>query len=90
MAKERIIETVDEHGHNISFKLLDIIPFENKEYALVQNPKVEDNDDSIVLMRLITEQDGGYSFETIDDDDEFERVSEYVDEVITAIDEDEE
>ena len=30
MAKERIIETVDENGHNISFKLLDTIPFENK------------------------------------------------------------
>lgn len=90
MAKERIIETVDENGHNISFKLLDIIPFENKEYALVQNPNVEDNDDSIVLMRLISEEGGGYSFETIDDDDEFEKVSEYVDEIINTVDEDDE
>ena len=41
-------------------------------------------------MRLVTEQDGGYSFETIDDDEEFEKVSEYVDEIINAVDEDEE
>ena len=37
----------------------------------------EENDSEIVLMKLIQEG-SGYSFETIEDDDEFERVSEYI------------
>ena len=37
----------------------------------------EENGSEIVLMKLIQEGTG-YSFETIEDDDEFERVSDYI------------
>ena len=93
MAEEEkmdLIETVDEEGNPISFLLFDVIEYEGKEYALLlPADSEEDSDESeMVLMRLITEGDE-YSFETIDDDKEFEAVSEYIESLSEeALDED--
>ena len=84
---KKIIETIDENGNTVKFELFDIIEVEGQEYALLTNPEIED-DENIVLMKLLKEDDG-YSFETIEDDDEFERVSEYIENLDTE-DEDEE
>lgn len=78
--KDNIVETVDEDGNVINFKLFDIIEFENKEYALLLPADGEEDDDEIVIMRLVKE-DEEYSFETIDDDDEFDKVSAYLEEL---------
>ena len=76
MSEKRIIETVDENGNEIKFELFDIIVVDNQEYALLTNPEEEDAE-NIVVMRLIQE-DGGYYFETIEDDEEFEKVEAYI------------
>ena len=77
MSEEReLIETVDAEGNVIKFELYDIVEVEEQEYALLL-PADEDADDELVLMRL--SKDGeDYIFESIDDDDEFNRVAEYV------------
>ncbi|MCR5266834.1 MAG: DUF1292 domain-containing protein [Cyanobacteria bacterium RUI128] len=73
-----IIETVDEEGNTISFKLFDVIEFEGKEYAMLLPLDEEDEDEpEIVLMRLVSDGEE-YAFETIDDEQEFEAVSEYI------------
>ena len=75
-----IIETVDEEGNPISFQLFDVIEYEGKEYALLLpvDDEYEDSDEAeMVLMRLTTDGDE-YSFETIDDEDEFAAVAEYI------------
>ena len=74
--EKRIIETVDENGNEVKFELFDIIEFENQEYALLTNPE-DDDDENIVVMKLLKEG-SGYSLETIEDDDEFDKVSEYI------------
>ena len=74
--EKRIIETVDENGNEVKFELFDIIVFEEQEYALLTNPEDED-DENIVVMKLLQEG-SGYSLETIEDDEEFEKVSEYI------------
>lgn len=79
MAEKRIIETVDENGNNIKFELFDIIVFEDQEYALLTNPEVED-DENIVVMKLLNDGDG-YTLETIEDNDEFDRVQEYIESI---------
>lgn len=76
MAEKRIIETVDENGNNVKFELFDIIVLDEQEYALLTNPEVED-DENIVVMKLLNDGEG-YTLETIEDDDEFERVQEYI------------
>ncbi|MBR3889343.1 DUF1292 domain-containing protein [bacterium] len=78
--KDNIVETVDEDGNVINFKLFDIIEFENKEYALLLPFESEEDEDELVIMRLVKDEEE-YSFETIDDDDEFDRVSEYLEEL---------
>ena len=77
-----------ETGDIIKFTLFDIFDFEGRDYAVLVpvDPETEKSpeDADIVIMRLITEGEE-YSFEVIDDEDEFERVTEYLD----SIDEDE-
>lgn len=75
--EKQIIETVDDEGNIIKFELFDIVEYKNKEYALLLPPDAQDDDEEVVLMRLINDGEG-YVFETIDDDEEFERVSEYI------------
>ncbi|MCD8378426.1 MAG: DUF1292 domain-containing protein [Candidatus Gastranaerophilales bacterium] len=79
--ENNIIETVDEEGVKFRFQLFDIVEFEEKEYALLlpveEEDDDEDDDTEIVLMRLTKEGDE-YTFETIDDEEEFERISEYI------------
>lgn len=74
--EDQIIETIDENGNLIKFELFDIVEVEEKEYALLL-PIEEEDSDEVVLMRL--KKDGEeYLFETIDDDEEFDKVAEYV------------
>lgn len=89
MAKEeekQVIETVDEEGNLVKFELFDIVEFEEKEYALLLPAESDNDDDEVVLMRL--SQDGeDYLFEAIEDDEEFNKVSEYIENLGDEIDE---
>lgn len=80
MSKEeekQVIETVDEEGNVVNFELFDIIEFEKQEYALLLPADSDDDNDEVVLMRL--SKDGeDYLFEAIEDDEEFNKVSEYI------------
>lgn len=82
--EDQIIETIDENGNLIKFELFDIVEVDEQEYALLLPVEEEDNDE-VVLMRITKDADE-YLFETIDDDDEFEKVANYVE----NMDEDEE
>ena len=77
MAEEdQIIETVDENGQVVKFELFDIVEVDEQEYALLL-PVEEEENEEIVLMKL-TKDGEEYLFETIDDDAEFEKVANYV------------
>ena len=76
--EEQLIETVDEEGNIINFELIDM---DGHEYVLLL-PK-EENDDpeeekEVVLMRL-TKEGEEYVFEMIEDDEEFNKVVDYID-----------
>lgn len=80
--EDRLIETIDENGNIITFELYDIIEVDEQEYALLlptetDDDEATDEDDEIVLMRL-TKKGDDYLFETIEDDDEFNKVAAYV------------
>lgn len=85
--EDQIIETIDENGNVIKFELFDIVEVEEQEYALLL-PVEEEEGDEVVLMKL-TKDGEEYLFETIDDDEEFEKVAAYV-ESMEDEDEDEE
>ena len=79
MDERQLIETVDEAGNVINFELYDIVEVDNQEYALLfpAEPEEDDDENEVVLMRL-TKDGEDYLFESIDDDDEFEKVAKYV------------
>lgn len=86
--EEQIIETFDEEGNKVSFELLDIVTVEDVEYALLL-PVDSDEDEEegeILVMRL--KKDGEeFSFEAIEDDDEFNRIAQYIEEIEDEIEE---
>ena len=74
--EDQIIETVDENGKVVRFELFDVVEVDEQEYALLLPVETEENDE-LVLMRL-TEDGDEYLFETIEDDEEFDKVATYV------------
>ena len=74
--EDQIIETLDENGNVVKFELFDIVEVDEKEYALLL-PIEEEESDEVVLMKIKKDGDE-YLFETIDDDEEFEKVANYV------------
>ena len=80
--KAQIIDTVDEEGNAVQLELLDIVDVEGVEYAILR--EVEDGDEEedeleseAVLMKLIRNGEE-CKFETIDDDEEFNIVADYI------------
>ena len=76
--EKQLIETVDEKGNVIKFELYDIVEVDEQEYALLLPAETaDDEDEELVLMRL-TKDGEDYLFESIDDDEEFDKVADYV------------
>lgn len=86
----RIIKTQDENGQIHNFELIDVINVDDQDYGLLvhldeegkhqcecESEEDEDDEEEVVIMRLMR-QDDAYTFETIEDDDEFDRVVSYL------------
>lgn len=80
----KIIKTVDENGEVHNFELIDIINIDEKEYGLLvylsdeQNPEAGEEEEEEVLIMKLSKEDDAYTFETIEDDEEFNMVLEYL------------
>lgn len=89
--EEQLIETIDEEGNVINFELIDIVEMDDKEYGLLLPKENDDSEEEkeVVLMRLTKEGDE-YVFEMIEDDEEFNKVVEFIDSLEEAEDSQEE
>ena len=76
--EKQLIETQDENGNIVSFELFDIVEFEDKEYALLLPAEEADNEEAEVVLMQLSKDGEDYIFETIDDEEEFERVAQYI------------
>ena len=73
-----VITLEGEDGSSYRCTLLDIFEFEENAYALLLNM----DDNNLVIMRLI-ERDNQTVLQTIESDEEYERVSTHVVEIVS-------
>ncbi len=84
---EQIIETFDEEGNKISFELLDIVSVDDIEYALLLPVDERNKEDGEILVMRLKKDGEEFSFEVIENDDEFNKVAQYIEEIEDEIDE---
>ena len=76
---ENFIETVDEEGNKVSFELVDIVTVDDVEYALLlPTEKDEEAEDGEILVMRLKKDGEEFSFEAIEDDEEFDKVAAYI------------
>ena len=76
--ESNIIQTKDENGDVQNFELVDVFQVNDKDYAALvkvneDGSTDEAEEEELILMRLIEEEDN-YTFEEIEDDEEFNAV----------------
>ncbi len=84
---EQIIETIDEEGNKVSFELIDIVSVDDVEYALLIPVENKDEDEAEILVMRLKKDADEYTFEIIDNDEEFNKVAAYVEELEDEINE---
>lgn len=84
MSKEEesnIVSLTGDEGNEIKCEVFDIIEFENKTYALlIPQDEIEEADEpqeKLIVLEYVEEGDDCY-FQNIEDDEEFDRVCEFV------------
>lgn len=83
----KIIKTQDENGQEHSFELLDIVNFEDQDYGLLihlndeeSESEEDEEEEEVVIMKINKDENDAYSFEVIENEDEFNKVVEYLEE----------
>ena len=78
---EQLIETTDENGNKVSFELIDIVTVDDVEYALLLPAGEKDEEEGEILVMRLKKDGEEFSFEVIDDDAEFNKIAEYIEEL---------
>lgn len=82
--EQQIIELVDEDGELCQFELIDIVEFEGQDYGLLlpvndeDETLIENEEEREVILMRINKIMNEHVFETIDSDEEFNKVAEYI------------
>ena len=85
--EQNFVELCDEDGVVTKCEVYDVVDFEEKTYALLLPLEDEQEDDpELILLEYIEDGDECY-FQNIDDEDEFERVSEYIESLVDEVEE---
>lgn len=77
--EQNYVEVIGDDNKIVKCEIYDVIDFEEKTYALLLpiDENAEDEDSEVIVMEYVEEGEDGY-FQNIDDDNEFERVCNYI------------
>ena len=85
--EQNFVELQDENGEITKCEVYDIVDFEEKTYALLLPLDDENEEDpEIIVLEYLEEGEECY-FQNIDDEDEFERVCEYIESLADEVEE---
>ena len=78
--EENFVEITDENGEVTKCEVYDIVEFEGKTYALLlpQDSDSESEDGELIVLEYVEENEDEAYFQNIEDEDEFNRVCEYI------------
>ena len=82
-----LVELADEEGNVTSCEIYDIVEFEEKTYALLLPVEEESEEEpELIVLEYIEEGEEG-TFVSIEDEDEFNRVCDYIESLADEFDE---
>ena len=82
-----LVELSDENGNVTSCEIYDIVEFEDKTYALLLPVGDESEEDpELIVLEYIEEGEEG-TFVSIEDEDEFNRVCDYIESLADEVEE---
>ena len=85
--EQNFVELQDESGEITKCEVYDIVDFEGKTYAMLLPLDGENEEDpELIVLEYIEEGEECY-FQNIDDEDEFERVCEYIESLADEVEE---
>jgi len=85
--EQNFVELYDEEGNVTKCEVYDVVDFEEKTYALLLPLDEETEEDpELILLEYVEEGEDGF-FQNIDDEDEFERVSAYIESLADEVEE---
>lgn len=85
--EQNFVELCDEDGNITKCEVYDIVDFEEKTYALLLPIEEENEEDpELIVLEYLEEGEECY-FQNIDDEDEFERVCEYIESLADEVEE---
>ena len=89
MADEELnlVELSDEEGNIINCEVYDIVEFEEKTYALLLPVDEESSEDPELIVLEYIEEGEEASFVSIEDEDEYNRVCEYIESLADDVEE---
>lgn len=83
--EQNYVEICDEDGVTTKCEIYDVVDFEDKTYALLLPLGDDDEETELIVMEYVENGEDGY-FQSIDDEEEFNRVCDYIE----SLEEDEE
>ena len=85
---DNLIMLTDENGIEVEFEIIADYEKNGNRYFAMFPPESDDDEDSdlieYVILKLVKNEDGEEYFESIDDDDEFDDIADYFDDLFSA------
>ena len=85
--EEEILILTDEEGNEMNFALLSSLEYEGSEYRALIPVDEEGNEtsDEYVILKIATDENGEQVLETIEDDEEFDRIADIFDDELSDV-----
>ena len=86
--EKNLVELSDEEGNVTNCEIYDIVEFEGKTYAMFLPVDEESEEEpELIVLEYIEEGEEG-SFVSIEDEDEFNKVCDYIESLMDEVEED--
>ena len=82
-----LVELADEEGNITNCEIYDIVEFEGKTYAMLLPLEGEEEEDPELIVLEYVEEGDEASFVSIEDEDEFNRVCDYIESLAEEVEE---